>query len=205
MDVLVKVGVVVQVVVAVLGAVCLLGGDTLERLGLISGVDPSLSGELPRAAQRATDDETDERRRPVVEEAASPRASSDAALVELLFASAVARRGVDGAEVERRVAAIEARRERTNQVKRDQEELQIDEVLEGFESLMRHHPESGAKAREILDEYIDLRYRTYGPMQIVDPGFAAGQREALRQRVGDRLLAELPPAQGVTVLKRLFI
>jgi hypothetical protein len=28
---------------------------------------------------------------------------------------------------------------------------------------------------------------------------------ALRQRVGQRLLSELPPAQGATVLKQLFI
>jgi hypothetical protein len=65
--------------------------------------------------------------------------------------------------------------------------------------LARHptaaHPESGAKAREILNEYIDLCYRTYGDME----------KLAIRRRVGQRLLSELPPAQGATVLKQLFI
>jgi len=34
---------------------------------------------------------------------------------------------------------------------------------------MAAHPESGRKGREILNEYIDLRYRTYGDMEEVDP------------------------------------
>ena len=61
---------------------------------------------------------------------------------------------------------------------------------------MAAHPESGAKAREILNEYIDLRYRTYGDMEDVDPEFACSQRESIRQHVGQRLMSELPPAQG---------
>ena len=70
---------------------------------------------------------------------------------------------------------------------------------------MAAHPESGQKAREILNEYIELRYRTYGDMEDVDPEFARVQRESIRQRLGQRLLSELPPAEGATVLKRLFI
>jgi hypothetical protein len=35
--------------------------------------------------------------------------------------------------------------------------------------LMAAHPESGQKAREILNEYIDLSYRTYSDMEKVDP------------------------------------
>jgi hypothetical protein len=60
---------------------------------------------------------------------------------------------------------------------------------------MAAHPESGQKAREILDEYIELRYATYGEME----------KLAIRQRLGQRLLSELSPAQGATVMKQLFI
>jgi hypothetical protein len=39
----------------------------------------------------------------------------------------------------------------------------------------------------------------------VRPEFARAQRESIRQRLGQRLMSELPPAQGATVLKQLFI
>jgi len=39
----------------------------------------------------------------------------------------------------------------------------------------------------------------------VHPEFARAQRESIRQRVGQRLLSELPPTQGVTVMTQLFI
>jgi hypothetical protein len=42
-------------------------------------------------------------------------------------------------------------------------------------------------------------------MEDVDPELARAQRESLRQRLGQRLLSELPPAQGATVMKPLFI
>jgi len=35
--------------------------------------------------------------------------------------------------------------------------------------MMAAHPESGRKAREILNEYVELRYATYGDMEEVDP------------------------------------
>ncbi|MCK9463263.1 MAG: hypothetical protein M0R80_26895 [Proteobacteria bacterium] len=112
---------------------------------------------------------------------------------------------VNEAEVERRVAEIIETRKRTIEVKRAEEERRIGEVADWFDHLMAHHPESGAKAREIMNEYIDLRYATYGDMEDVDPEFARAQRESIRQRVGQRLMSELPPAQGATVLKQLFI
>ena len=112
---------------------------------------------------------------------------------------------VDEAEVEKRVQEIVAMKKHTVEVKRAEEERRIGEVADWFDHLMAHHPESGAKAREILNEYIELRHNTYGDMEDVDPEFARAQRESIRQRVGQRLLSELPPAQGATVLKQLFI
>jgi hypothetical protein len=112
---------------------------------------------------------------------------------------------VDETEVDRRVAEIVAMKKHTVEVKRVEEERRIGEVADWFDRLMAAHPESGQKAREILNEYIDLRYATYGDMEDVDPEFARAQRESVRQHVGQRLLSELPPAQGATILKRLFI
>jgi len=112
---------------------------------------------------------------------------------------------IDEAEVERRVAEIVEMKKHTIEVKRAEEERRIGEVADWFDHLMAHHPESGQKAREILNEYIDLRYATYGDMEDVDPEFARAQRESIRQRLGQRLLSELPPAQGATVMKQLFI
>jgi hypothetical protein len=42
-------------------------------------------------------------------------------------------------------------------------------------------------------------------MEEVDPEFAHAQRVSLRQHLGQHLMSELPPAQGATVLKQLFI
>lgn len=78
-------------------------------------------------------------------------------------------------------------------------------MADWFDQLMAHHPESGATAREILNEYIEFRYNTYGDMEDIDPEFARAQRVSLRQHLGERLMSELPPAQGATVLKQLFI
>jgi hypothetical protein len=109
------------------------------------------------------------------------------------------------AEVERRIAEFDEVEARTNEVKRAEEQRRMDEAADSFEGLVPHHPDNAAKVREILNRYIELRFATYGEMEEIDPEFARSERESLRQTLGDRLLSEVPPAQGVTVLKKLFI
>jgi hypothetical protein len=90
-------------------------------------------------------------------------------------------------------------------VKRGEEQRRMDEVADWFDGFVPQHPENAAKVREILDRYVELRFATYGEMEEIDPAFARAERESLRQTLGDRLLSDVPPAQGVTVLKKLFI
>jgi len=138
--------------------------------------------------------------------AAKPGKAADVARFDRAAIQAMLKAGrIDEAEVERRVAEIEATKKRTIEVKRAEEQRRMDEVADWFAHLVEQRPESGAKAREILNEYIELRYATYGDMEDVDPEFARAQRESIRQRLGQRLMSELPPAEGATVMKQLFI
>jgi hypothetical protein len=192
----VKAMAVVAVVLALAIAAMLLFNDNArDRLvRLFGGGDgDSASGAGSGANDAATPSSTGRTGDPG---AAKPGKAADAALIDKLVVQELLKAGrVDEAEVERRVQEIVATKKRTVEVKRAEEERRVGEVVDWFDHLMAHRPESGAKAREILNEYIELRYRTYGDME----------KLAIRQRVGQRLMSELPPAQGATVMKQLFI
>jgi hypothetical protein len=108
-------------------------------------------------------------------------------------------------EVDQRIAELDELKSRTNETKRAEEQRRMDEVADWFDGFVPQHPENAAKVREILNNYVEMRYATYGEMEEIDPEFARAERESLRQSLGDQLLTEVPPAQGVTILKKLFI
>ena len=203
----VKIMAVVQVVLMLaIAAVLIFDDGARNRLARLFGGVEGVDTAHDSAGDTAAISVDSGRSGGVADGTTKPGKAANAALVDKAAIQAMLKSGrIDEAEVERRVAEIEETKKRTVEVKRAEEERRIGEVADWFDRLMAHHPESGAKAREILNEYIELRYNTYGDMEDVDPEFARAQRESIRQRVGQRLLSELPPAQGATVLKQLFI
>jgi hypothetical protein len=199
----VKIMAVVQVVLVLAIAALLLFSDgARERFAqMFGGGEKSGEASAVRGAGGNSGDEVAGKADSAKSGKATGKTVADSAAIRELLKSG----RVDDAEVERRVAEIIETKKRTIEVKRAEEERRIGEVADWFDHLMAAHPESGAKAREILNEYIELRYNTYGDMEDVDPEFARAQRESVRQHVGQRLMSELPPAQGATVMKQLFI
>jgi hypothetical protein len=201
----VKVLAVVDVLLAVvIAALLLFSDDAKERFKEMFGGGGEGEGNVVVAGQGASGDKVG--RADGAKDAVKNGKKGGVSSIDKAALQAMLKSGrIDEAEVDRRVAEIVEMKKHTIEVKRAEEERRIGEVVDWFDHLMAAHPESGAKAREIMDEYIDLRYATYGDMEDVDPEFARAQRESIRQRVGQRLLSELPPAQGATVLKQLFI
>jgi hypothetical protein len=201
----VKLLAVVDVVLALAIAALLLFSDgARKRFSEMLGTGDTDRESAAVAGQR--DDDEESVRTDSATSGAKKGKKGEATKLDKAAVKAMIQAGrVDEAEVERRVAEILETRKRTIEVKRAEEERRIGEVVDWFDHLLAHHPESGQKAREIMNEYIELRWATYGDMEDVDPEFARAQRESIRQRVGQRLMSELPPAQGATLLKRLFI
>jgi hypothetical protein len=201
----VKLLAVVDVVLALAIAVLLLFSDGARARfrAMFGGGDTS--GESAVVAGQGGGDEESGRADSAGDAARKQKKGAATKLDKAALQAMIKAGRVDEAEVDRRVAEILETRKRTIEVKRVEEERRVGEVVDWFDHLMAHHPESGVKAREIMDEYIELRWATYGDMEDVDPEFARAQRESIRQRVGQRLMSELPPAQGATLLKRLFI
>jgi hypothetical protein len=195
----------VDVVLALVITVLLLFSDgARERFRDLFGGGGGEAIAVPAAGQSGSGDQSGQA--DSAEDAARKQKKGEVTkLDEPALKAMLASGRVDEAEVDRRVTEIVKMKKHTIEVKRTEEERRIGEVVDWFDHLMAHHPESGRKAREIMNEYIELRYNTYGDMADVDPEFARGQRESIRQRVGQRLMSELPPAQGATVMKQLFI
>ena len=75
----------------------------------------------------------------------------------------------------------------------------------GFRRLMPRNEEGAALLEEIFEDYIEEKYSTFGHEENIDRPFIIEERGRIRRHLGNRLLTELPPAQGLTVLKGLFL